>query len=66
MGNFQVRTLDIQAGEAGHAIASGTFEHRFPALFVEGAFTLVLERDASGRWLIVHEHTSRGGATTQK
>jgi ketosteroid isomerase-like protein len=64
MGRFEVRTLEVRPGEGGYAIASGTFQHTFPTLLVDGAFTLVLERDTSGRWLIVHEHTSRGGATT--
>ena len=67
MGQFHVKTLEVQAGADGSfAIASGTFEHRFPALFVDGAFTLVYARDGAGRWLIVHEHTSRGAAATQQ
>jgi ketosteroid isomerase-like protein len=47
------------------AIASGTFEHRFPDLLVDGAYTLVFAPDGSGRWLIVHEHTSRGASSVQ-
>jgi ketosteroid isomerase-like protein len=60
MGQFHVKTVEVQVGaDESFAIASGTFEHRFPALFVDGAFTLVYARDGAGRWLIVHEHTSR-------
>lgn len=64
MGRFEVTALDVQLRPGGHAIASGRFQHTFPQLFVDGAFTLVLERDAAGQWKIVHEHTSRGGAAT--
>ncbi len=59
MGNFKINTLAVRFPQADIAIASGGFEHQFPDLKIVGGFTHVWRRSEDGRWLIVHEHTSR-------
>lgn len=59
MGDFMTHDVVLRFPRADMAIASGGFEHQFPAEKVVGAFTHVLRRSDDGSWQIVHEHTSR-------
>jgi len=60
MGNFQTHDVEVRFTGTDLAIASGGFEHVFPTETIVGSFTHVLRRFDDGRWLIIHEHTSRG------
>jgi limonene-1,2-epoxide hydrolase len=60
MGNFQTNHVEVRFTGTDLAIASGGFEHVFPTETIVGSFTHVLRRFDDGRWLIIHEHTSRG------
>jgi len=59
MGDFRVNEMEVRFPQPNIAIASGGFEHQFPAEKITGAFTHVWRHFDDGRWLIVHEHTSR-------
>jgi len=59
MGDFKVNSVAVRFPHPDMAIASGSFEHQFPAQKIVGAFSHVWRRSDDGRWLIVHEHTSR-------
>jgi limonene-1,2-epoxide hydrolase len=59
MGNFMTRDVTVRFSSPDMAISSGGFEHQFPNEKIVGAFTHVWRRSDDGRWLIVHEHTSR-------
>jgi len=59
MGDFEVDEMEVRMIRPDIAIASGSFEHRFPAETIVGAFTHVWQHTEGGEWLIVHEHTSR-------
>ena len=60
MGNFKTGEVAVRFTGTDLAIASGGFEHQFPTEKIVGSFTHVLRRFDDGRWLIIHEHTSRG------
>jgi len=60
MGDFKTNAVTVRFPRPDMAIASGGFEHQFPDQIIVGAFTHVWRRSDDGRWLIVHEHTSRG------
>jgi len=60
MGNFQTSNVEVRFTGTDLAIASGGFEHVFPTETIVGSFTHVFRRFEDGRWLIIHEHTSRG------
>jgi limonene-1,2-epoxide hydrolase len=60
MGNFQTNNVEVRFTGTDLAIASGGFEHVFPTETIVGSFTHVFRRFDDGRWLIIHEHTSRG------
>jgi ketosteroid isomerase-like protein len=60
MGTFHVGAYRLQALAPGLVLASGVFEHRFPVLHVDGAFTHIYRKISPGVWKIAHEHTSRG------
>ncbi len=62
MGNFQTKDVEIRQISADTAIASGQFTHVFPTETIEGSFSHVWKQFEDGRWLIVHEHTSRKNA----
>lgn len=60
MGDFKTNAVTVRFPRPDVAIASGGFEHQFPDQKIVGAFTHIWRRSDDGRWLIVHEHTSRG------
>jgi limonene-1,2-epoxide hydrolase len=60
MGDFSTGELAVRFTGTDLAIVSGPFQHVFPAETINGSFTHVWRRFEDGRWLIVHEHTSRG------
>ncbi len=61
MGDFFVKdvAMVVRFPQPDTAIASGGFEHQFPAEKVVGAFSHTWHRFDDGHWRIVHEHTSR-------
>lgn len=59
MGDFETIDVGIRQLDSKTAIVSGSFMHRFPDETIDGAFTHVWKKFEDGRWLIVHEHTSR-------
>lgn len=63
MGKFTVESLSVRHVSDDVAIATGTFQHVFPHETVDGGFSHVLHREESGKWVIQHEHTSRGQVT---
>lgn len=60
MGKFTIDALEVRLLSPEVAIANGTFEHVFPHQTVRGAFSHVLQKHGDGRWVIEHEHVSRG------
>ena len=60
MGKFTIDTMEVRLLTDDVAVATGSFEHVFPHETIRGAFTHVLEKTQGGRWVIRHEHTSRG------
>jgi ketosteroid isomerase-like protein len=59
MGDFSLPSVEIRFHSVDMAIVSGGFEHQFPNEDVVGLFTQSWRRFDDGRWLIIHEHTSR-------
>jgi limonene-1,2-epoxide hydrolase len=59
MGNFSTHDVVVRQITADTAISSGGFQHVFPKETIDGSFTHVWKLFEDGRWLIVHEHTSR-------
>jgi uncharacterized protein (TIGR02246 family) len=60
MGKFTIGAMEVRLLTDDVAVATGSYEHVFPHETVRGAFTHVLEKTPDGRWVIQHEHTSRG------
>lgn len=60
MGKFTIDAMEVRLLTDEVAVVTGSFEHVFPHETMRGAFTHVLEKAPDGRWLIRHEHTSRG------
>jgi limonene-1,2-epoxide hydrolase len=59
MGDFSTNDVVVRQISPDTAISSGGFTHVFPTETVEGSFSHVWKQFEDGRWLIVHEHTSR-------
>ncbi len=59
MGDFKVNGIAVRFPRPDIAIASGSFEHQFPDQKIVGVFTHVWRKSEGGRWIIIHEHTSR-------
>lgn len=62
MGNFTTTNVALRQISPDTVISSGGFTHVFPAETIEGSFSHVWKQFEDGRWLIVHEHTSRKNA----
>ena len=60
MGDFDTDQVTVQLVAPRLAIAKGQFEHQFTDHRVIGAFSHVWRQSATGKWEIIHEHTSRG------
>ena len=58
MGHLEFRDVTLQPVGADGAIALGHWQLTETPEAGEGVFTVVLTRDAEGRWAIVHDHTS--------
>ena len=59
MGDFSVKDAVLRQIGPDTVISSGQFTHVFPTETIEGSFSHVWKQFEDGRWLIVHEHTSR-------
>jgi limonene-1,2-epoxide hydrolase len=62
MGDFRSRDVVVRQIGPDTVISSGGFTHVFPTETVEGGFSHVWKQQDEGRWVIVHEHTSRRNA----
>lgn len=58
MGHLEFRDVELQPVGADGAVALGKWQLTDTPKAGEGVFTLVLVKDADGRWAIVHDHTS--------
>ena len=59
MGDFSTSDVIVRQISPDTVISSGGFTHVFPTETIEGSFSHVWKQFEDGRWLIVHEHTSR-------
>lgn len=58
MGHLEFRDVELQPVGASGVVALGHWQLTSTPKAGEGVFTLVLAKDAEGRWAIVHDHTS--------
>lgn len=58
MGHLEFRDVELQPVGGSGVVALGHWQLTETPKAGEGVFTLVLAKDAEGRWAIVHDHTS--------